>query len=63
MSEFLKAILPYLNLLALVGGWLLYLYLKSLPEKIHQKSLKAFEFELNKELEKFKADFLKELEF
>ncbi len=50
------------QLFILFGGWLLYLYLKRLPETIHEKSIKSFEFQLNSKLEEIKASLTKEIE-
>ena len=46
----------------LIIGWLIYLYLKSLPEAIHQRSLKRLEHDLSTELENLKSSLAKEIE-
>ena len=58
-----------MNLVVIIGeciillcGWFLYLYLKKLPETIHQKSIKSFEVQLNSKLEELKAILAKEIE-
>ena len=58
-----------MNLAILIGqgiilllGYILFLYLKKLPETLHQKSIKNFEFRLNSSLEELKATLTKEIE-
>jgi uncharacterized membrane-anchored protein YjiN (DUF445 family) len=46
----------------LLGGYLLYRYIKQIPEQIHQKSLKKFEHELSRDLEELKADLQHDIE-
>lgn len=46
----------------LILGYILFLYLKKLPETLHQKSIKNFEFRLNSSLEELKATLTKEIE-
>lgn len=58
----MEIILVILQLLIIFGGWFIYRYLKLLPEQVHQKNLKSFELDLNKQLESFKNDLTKELE-
>lgn len=51
-----------LQCVIVVLGYLAFLYLKRLPETLHQKSIKKFEFRLNSSLEEFKAALTKEIE-
>ena len=50
------------NFVLLIFLYLLFLYIKKIPDKIHQKSIKKFEFDLNKKLEEFKSELSKQIE-
>lgn len=51
-----------LELVIIFVLYLLYQYLRKLPDQIHQKNLKVFELDLNKQLEAFKTELSKEIE-
>ncbi|TQR14726.1 hypothetical protein [Psychrobacillus soli] len=55
-------LLTILQLTILFGGWFLYSYLKKLPDQVHAKNLKAFELDLNKQLEEFRNKLTTDLE-
>ncbi|QHF56583.1 hypothetical protein Bateq7PJ16_0777 [Bacillus subtilis] len=46
----------------LFAGWFLYTYVKKLPDQVHAKNLKAFELDLNKQLEEFRNQLTTDLE-
>ncbi|MFE4812810.1 hypothetical protein ACFQ9Y_16975 [Peribacillus simplex] len=50
------------QLALLFGGWFIYTYVKKLPDQVHAKNLKAFELDLNKQLEEFRNQLTTDLE-
>lgn len=58
----MEILLTILQLVLLFGGWFLYTYIKKLPEQVHAKNLKAFELDLNKQLEEFRNQLTLDLE-
>lgn len=44
-----------MQLIIIVVAWLLYLYVKKIPEQVHSKNLESFKSELQKEVEKLKV--------
>jgi hypothetical protein len=46
----------------LVLGWLLYQYIKKIPDSIHARSLKEFEYTLSSKLEELKSSFTEKIE-
>ena len=55
-------LLTILQLALLFGGWFLYTYVKKLPEQVHAKNLKGFEYDLNRQLEEFRNKLTTDLE-
>lgn len=44
------------------AGWFTIQYIRKLPDQIHQRNIKSYEHELNKQLEQFKIEISRELE-
>ncbi|GED02965.1 hypothetical protein JDW21_11565 [Bacillus subtilis] len=55
-------LLAIFQLALLFAGWFLYTYVKKLPDQVHAKNLKAFELDLNKQLEEFRNQLTTDLE-
>ena len=55
-------LLTILQLAILFGGWFLYTYVKKLPDQVHAKNLKGFEYDLNRQLEEFRNQLTADLE-
>ncbi|MEA3319428.1 MAG: hypothetical protein U9Q88_05305 [Bacillota bacterium] len=55
-------LLVIFQLALLFVGWFLYTYIKKLPDQVHAKNLKAFELDLNKQLEEFRNQLTTDLE-
>ncbi|MRX52360.1 hypothetical protein GJU41_00120 [Bacillus idriensis] len=58
----MNILLTILQIAILLGGWFIYTYLKKLPDQVHAKNLKAFEYDLNKQLEEFRNQLTTDLE-
>jgi hypothetical protein len=58
----LELVITILQLAIILGGWFLYTYVKKLPDQVHAKNLKAFEYDLNKQLEEFRNQLTRDLE-
>lgn len=52
----------FIGVVILIFIGVIYRYIKTLPEALHQKSIKSFEFQLNSKLEEFKVALAKEIE-
>ncbi|QIW82061.1 hypothetical protein [Bacillus tequilensis] len=58
----MEIVVTILQGILIFSVWFVYSYLKKLPEQVHAKNLKAFELDLNKQLETFKSDLTTDLE-
>ncbi|MGG4549390.1 hypothetical protein ABER02_16635 [Rossellomorea marisflavi] len=58
----MEIFLSFLQIATLVGFWFLYTYVKKLPDQVHAKNLKAFEHDLNRQLEEFRNQLTTDLE-
>src|SRR5690606_15930359 len=57
--DYIQSVLSFILIIAV---WILYQYIKKIPDQIHQVHLKSYEHELNKKLETFKVELSREIE-